>query len=128
MSANVASELELCCRFLEDNEYYKLVDIFAEHEDEMPDPKLSRIAVVEIKETEEIIGFFCFQLYGHTEPLWVAPAYRKEGITIKLIEMLLPLTERGKTFMIATTPEVVHLCEKLGLRKIKHPVYVKDVV
>ena len=62
MSAPVTSETELCCRFLENDEYYKLQDIFEEHKDEIPNPKLSRIAVVEVKETSEIIGFFCYQL------------------------------------------------------------------
>jgi len=129
MSAtHVEAETELCCRFLEDSEYYKLEELFREHNDEMPDPKLSRIAVVEIRETEEIIGFFCFQLYGHAEPMHIKEEYRHSGLWLKLVEMILPLTERSKTFIIAATKETEEMCIKMGLRKLKSPVYVKDVI
>lgn len=126
MSA-VSPETKLCCRFLEDTEYWKLLDIFEDNNDEIPNPKLSRIAAVEVVETNEIVGFFCFQLFPHSEPLWIHPDYRNSGVWIKLVEMLLPLTEKKRTFMIASSPAVVEMCEKLGLKRISSPVYVKEV-
>lgn len=126
MSTSVKPETKLCCRFLEEDEYFKLEEIFKEHNDEMPNPKLSKIAIIEIEETEEIIGFFCFQLRAFSEPMWIHPNYRSSGLWVKLVSMILPLTEEKRTYMIATTPKVEEMCKRLGLKRVECPIYVKE--
>lgn len=118
---------QLCCRFLEEDEYYKLLDIFIENNDEVPNPKLSRIAVVEEVESKEIIGFFCWQLQAHAEPMYIKEEYRNSGVWIKLIEMILPYTEKKRTYIIAATEQTEIMCEKMGLKRIESPVFVKEI-
>lgn len=119
-------ETKFCCRFLENSEYWKLVDIFEEYNDKIPKPGLSRIAVIEIEETSEIVGFFCIQLCSHSEPFWIKEEYRKSGLWVKLVEMILPLAKKSRTFIIAATPETKEMCERLGLKRIESPVYVRE--
>lgn len=128
MSSQVKEKEEeiLNCRFLEDNEYSRLEELFRVHNDQLPNPNLSKIAIVERDSDKEIVGLFCYQLKGFAEPLWIAEDYRHNGIWLKLVEMILPLTEGHKTYMIATTVEVVEMCERLGLKRVTNPVYIKE--
>lgn len=114
---------KICFRFLEENEYWKLVDVYNEYGGDIPNPKLSRVAVAE--KDDEIIGFAVFQLIPHAEPFWIREDHRGTNIWVKLASMIEPLTRKKDSYIIATTNEVVKMCEALELERVNHPVYVK---
>jgi hypothetical protein len=121
----------ICFRFLDESEYYKLIDIFEEYKGSIPNPKLSRIAIAETNEENpndrEIIGLYCFQLIPHAEPMWIKEEYRNTNIWYKLASMIEPLTQKKDTYIIATTELVERMCEAAGLEKLLIPVFVKRV-
>lgn len=124
MSATKEEET-LCARFLEPEEYFKLEPIFKEYNREnLPEPDWSKVAVIELD--EEIIGFFVFEIFPIAGPMWIKPDYRSSGLWVKLVEMILPLAQRKYTYVIASKPETITMCEKLGLKKIESPVYVME--
>lgn len=134
-------------RFLDENEHWKLVDIFDEYKGEVPNAALSRIAVAEITEVceycskgpyfskcvycdytgekTEIIGFFVYQLIPHAEPMYVKEEYRNTKIWLKLASMIAPLADKKDTYIIATSENVEKMCNALGLERLQKPVYVK---
>lgn len=115
---------EICFRFLNEDEYYKLVDIYNERESEIPNPKLSRVYVAEL--VDEIIGIAVFDLRPHIA-MWIDPKFRGSKIWIKLASGIESsgLSSKADNYIIATTTEVVKMCEALELEKLECPVYVK---
>jgi len=124
----VEGETELCCRFLEPDEYYKLESIFLENDDEVPNPKISRIYIIEVVETQEIIAFVDIVLVPMVT-MWIEPSHRHSGLWVKLIEGIYPISERNKrTYVVCTKDETIEMCKRLGLRLLDHPVFVKDSI
>lgn len=116
--------------FLDPEEFHLLKPIFDEYNAILPLKSVSQIAIATDETTNEIVGFYCFQLLPHAEPLWIHPNFRNKGIWVKLVEMIYPLTERfsSPTFIHATTPEVEEMCKRLGLTKVTYPVYIKEKI
>lgn len=119
-------EETVCFRFLDESEYHKIEHIFKSFNSSLPIPKLSRIAIAEIESTQEIIGFFVWQLLPHAEPIWIKEEHRNTKIWLKLASMLEPLTRRKDTFIVAESEDVIRMCEALGLKQVLYPVYVKE--
>lgn len=120
-------EKQGCYRFLEDNEYHKLESIYKEHNDLIPSPTMSRIAIAESPEGE-IVGFIA-NTFTPMITMWIKEEYRNQRVWNGLVEMMLPLASKAlesglKTYVIASQPQTVMMCEKLGLRRIEEPVYV----
>jgi len=126
--AAIAPEIILSSYFLDPEDYHRLTPIFEENEGALPLPSISQIAVVEREDTNEIVGFYVFQLIPHAEPMWIHPDFRSSGVWVQLASMIEPLTNRRDTYIIATTPQTIAMCDRLGLAKIEHPVYVKRAI
>ncbi len=111
-------------RFLESYEYYKLEEVYRENGGELPHPNLSKILIAETQE-EKIVGFATVGL----EPMvvmWIDNEYRHNHLWAELVSTIYPLTQNVKTYVVATKIETQEMCERLGLRKLEYPVYVKD--
>lgn len=92
--------------------------------DEMPDTARFEIRVKE--EGGAIIAFYMLErMVVHGGPFWVAPSRRGRGLARGMAEDALKLTEGEKVFISATTPEVEHLAESLGLTRIKGRLWHK---
>lgn len=86
----------------------------------------SRVLIAEDME-QHLAGFICFQLIPYVGPIWLHPAERGSGIAEEMArqmwEFLLSVHARG--WMAGA--ESVHtekLCEKFGMTKIEHPMFV----
>lgn len=85
----------------------------------------SRVLVAEDK--EGIAGLICLQLYPHTEPLYVRPAYRGTGLAEELADRMYAFMRdvQARGFMVvADSPYAEKLCKERGMTKVESPVYI----
>jgi GNAT superfamily N-acetyltransferase len=115
--------MDIRIRILEKEEFSKLDGIYQEHNDKTPNPNLSVVAVAE--DGEEIVGMAALVLTPMVT-MWIHPEFRSGGVWKELVEMIYPFTADNRTYVIATKPETIEMCKRIGLREIEHPVFVKD--
>ena len=110
-------------RLLNPGEYEMLLPHFNDRAAPLPHPQLSQIAGM--FHGQQLVGFLCFQLLPHVEPLWIDEAYRDNGLWRQMAEMIKPFTEPLTSFIVADDASVEHMAKEYGFEIVEKPVYVK---
>ena len=109
------------------SEWWQLRKVFVSEfgTDEMPDP--DRFEVYAKLEEGQIIAFFMLERrVVHGGPFWVAPEHRGNGLAREMAEEAFRLTAGEKGYISATTPEIDHLADSLGLTPIRGRLWHKE--
>jgi len=110
---------------LSPEQYDELIPIYTKNGDNIiPHPALSNVIVARTSDNK-IVGMLA-DVATPMVTMWIDEEYRNQGIWQALVEAIYPSTEGRRTYVIATQPQTVEMCERLKLRKIEFPVYVKD--
>lgn len=86
------------------------------------------VARIAFDEKGELAGFYILQPRPHAEPMWVRPDLRGSSLAHDLagdMEDFLESTNVQGFMCIAETPEAIRLCEKFGMKRVTHPVYMR---
>lgn len=108
-------------RFLDPQEFYKVVAMFNEMDCEIP-PRM-RIFVAE--ENGQIASFQCVHLVCHLGPVWVDPDKRGRGLWKKMQEKLESKLPRGFGFYQFGTDQNESQLKRMGLTPLGWRVWVK---
>jgi GNAT superfamily N-acetyltransferase len=77
----------------------------------------------------EIIGFGFAQLLPHSEPIWIYPKWRGNGIAEELARRVVEKIEASgaqRYCCIAQSQFAEKLCEQMGMKAVPGVLYVKD--
>jgi hypothetical protein len=107
-------------RLLLPEEYGKLRGL-AYHDDWIPDPKDSKILVVE--RDGEIIAFWCMKAEIHIEPMWIKPEERR-GILGRAIVKGMGKIIHGQCYAFTESDTIAGYLERLGMREIKRRIFI----
>ena len=96
--------------------------VFAEHGTTLPDPEMARIIVAWDDLT--VAGFVVIQMQPHIEPLYVAPAYRHQGLAGELAAAAVSIFAPGVPYYAFSPREgIAQLAINAGLEQLPWHVY-----
>lgn len=86
--------------------------------------KCSRALIAE--EDGQLKGFLVVQLYAHTEPLFVSPGERGQGIAEELSVRVVDYLRKSEVtnwMAMCSSPHAVKICERNGMERVSIPVF-----
>ena len=110
-------------RWLQSDEYDKLKGLW-DSDKWIPGTDHSHVVVAENDEGK-VIGFWAVQVLIHTEPVWLDKAYKGQGITNRLWDMVKELVGDRNLFA-ATADSHIERCLKWMGFKNKGTLYMKE--
>ncbi len=112
---------------LKPSEWHRLAPVFSAEfgARELPDPSLS-ILRAGLNERGGIACCYLLERVVHAGPFWVSPERRGAGLARLMVGDAVRLTAGAEVYTAATTPAATHLCESLGLVKVKGTLFCKE--
>lgn len=108
------------------HQWPELEAIFAANGHPLP-PYSQLPAVVERDESGQIVGVLLAHQFSIELELWVAPAYRGNGVATRLAEALEPeMREMAPFAAYARNEATVALCEQFGMTEQHGTLYVME--
>jgi hypothetical protein len=121
---------QVTCRWLDgpfcsDQDWARLDNLLEKRGWSPLNRSMSRVYLAE--QGDEIVGFSVLQMLPFAGPLHVKRELRGSGLADKLatdtVNYLVECEARG-WFVVADSPHVPRLCERLGMHKVESPVYI----
>lgn len=120
---------ELEIRWLTEEEFNLIAELFILNGSQPPHPEHSKIAAA--FDQGRLVGFMALQFVPHAEPTWIAEDYRQRGLWRQLAKLTEDFVGPGAAvYVTAPDDRIAHMAKEYGFTRIgdayERRVYEKE--